>query len=64
MNTMYPINHLEEVKVKQTKNLKEIKTFHFMNISWTFLLVQDLEEDQALQLTMLEGLALLQNCKI
>ena len=33
MNTMYPINHLEEVKVKQTKNLKEVKTFHFMNIS-------------------------------
>ena len=37
---------------------------HFINISWTFLPVQDLEGAQALQLTMLEGLALLQNCKI
>ena len=55
---------MEEVKVKQAQSLEEAEAEafhkHFINISGS----NDLEGDQALQLTMLGGLALLQNCKV
>ena len=69
-NSLHLLCHISIHKNSKVSHLEEARKQHFMNISnWhqtlsfhEHFMNKDLAGDQALQLTMLEGLAQLQNC--